>query len=83
MIELDCGDNSCMFAKKKVGMRTNSGCQCFCNNGFSKSAVRAAYELLPALLEARKLAEEWRDTAIEYVKRGWGWDEKYLPWEEK
>jgi CRISPR/Cas system-associated endonuclease Cas3-HD len=33
--------------------------------------------------EARKLAEEWRDTAIEYVKRGWGWDEKYLPWEEK
>jgi hypothetical protein len=87
MIELDCGDNSCMFAKKKVGMRTNSGCQCFCNNGFSKSAVRAAYELLPALLEARKLAEEFaseitrlrcnRTDTTAFSGR------PKLPWEEK
>jgi len=26
--ELDCGDNSCLFASKKVGMRTNGGCRC-------------------------------------------------------
>jgi hypothetical protein len=25
----DCGDNSCMFADKKTGMRTNGGCRCF------------------------------------------------------
>lgn len=24
----DCGDSSCMYAKKKTGMRTNGGCQC-------------------------------------------------------
>lgn len=28
MIELDCGDNSCMFATRKGGMRTNGGCRC-------------------------------------------------------
>jgi hypothetical protein len=27
--ELDCGDNSCLFALKKGGMRTNGGCCCF------------------------------------------------------
>ena len=25
---LDCGDNSCMFAMKISGMRTNGGCRC-------------------------------------------------------
>jgi septal ring factor EnvC (AmiA/AmiB activator) len=27
-IELDCGDNSCIFATDKKGMRTNGGCRC-------------------------------------------------------
>ena len=26
---LDCGDNSCRFALRKGGMRTNGGCRCF------------------------------------------------------
>jgi len=26
---LDCGDNSCLFAEKRTGMRTNGGCCCF------------------------------------------------------
>lgn len=26
--ELDCGDNSCKYAKAKGGMRTNAGCRC-------------------------------------------------------
>lgn len=26
---LDCRDNSCLFATKKDGMRTNGGCRCF------------------------------------------------------
>ncbi len=25
---LDCGDNSCRFALRKGGMRTNGGCRC-------------------------------------------------------
>lgn len=27
----DCGDNSCYFAIKKEGMRTNGGCRCYKN----------------------------------------------------
>lgn len=30
--DLDCGDNSCFYAKKKGGMRTNGGCRCVSNN---------------------------------------------------
>ena len=26
--KLDCGSNSCEFAKNKSGQRSNSGCQC-------------------------------------------------------
>ncbi len=26
--DIDCGDNSCRFARKKGGMRTNGGCRC-------------------------------------------------------
>lgn len=26
--DVDCGDNSCLYAKKKTGMRTNGGCSC-------------------------------------------------------
>ncbi len=28
----DCGDNSCRFALKKEGMRTNGGCRCMRNH---------------------------------------------------
>lgn len=28
MGDFDCGDNSCVFATKKGGMRTNGGCAC-------------------------------------------------------
>lgn len=24
----DCGDNSCLYAEKRTGMRTNGGCRC-------------------------------------------------------
>ena len=26
--ERDCGDNGCLYAKKRTGMRTNGGCTC-------------------------------------------------------
>ena len=35
-IEIDCGDNSCLFAPSKGGMRTNGGCRCLENAGFSR-----------------------------------------------
>lgn len=54
MIELDCGDNSCSFAKNKTGMRTNGGCRCFKNAGFGRSVIQSAHEMLPELLELRK-----------------------------
>lgn len=28
LLGLDCGDNSCLFAREKSGARTNGGCQC-------------------------------------------------------
>jgi hypothetical protein len=28
LLELDCGDQSCMYACQKTGMRTNGGCRC-------------------------------------------------------
>lgn len=29
MGDIDCGDNSCVFAWERRGMRTNGGCRCF------------------------------------------------------
>lgn len=26
--KLDCGDNGCLYAEEKGGMRTNGGCRC-------------------------------------------------------
>ncbi len=49
--ELDCGDNSCYFAKNKTGMRTNHGCRCFDKAGLrTRSTVAAAIEMLPKYL---------------------------------
>ena len=53
-MEIDCGDNSCAFATNKGGMRTNGGCRCFSNAGFSRSAVSAAHLMLPEVLRLRQ-----------------------------
>lgn len=54
-MNLDCGDNSCYFAKNKTGMRTNGGCSCFERAGFrSRSIIQNAIEMLPELLALRK-----------------------------
>lgn len=36
---VDCGDNSCRFALKKGGMRTNGGCRCLSTNQMNASPV--------------------------------------------
>ena len=58
MSDIDCGDNSCMFAKHKGGMRTNGGCRCFENAGFVRSATRSAYQMLPEVLSLRARCAE-------------------------
>lgn len=52
--ELDCGDNSCHFAKNKTGMRTNGGCRCFTIHGYSRSAIQSAHLMLPDIIALRK-----------------------------
>lgn len=52
-MDLDCGDNSCRFAKNRGGMRTNGGCRCFENAGFGPSAVGAALQMLPEITRLR------------------------------
>lgn len=37
---MDCGDNSCLFARIKGGMRTNGGCRCLDQLGVERKAQR-------------------------------------------
>lgn len=64
MLELDCGDNSCYFAKDKGGMRTNGGCRCFSNAGFNRSLYKAALEMLPELLQLRKEVADLKEICL-------------------
>ncbi len=73
-IVLDCGDNSCHFAKEKTGMRTNGGCRCFDLAGIkSRSLVYDAIELLPKYLATRQQLEavdaerDWMRKAFEEI----------------
>lgn len=59
--DLDCGDNSCLFAKSKTGMRTNGGCRCLSHYGFSKSPLLAIKQMLPELLELREQVKQLRE----------------------
>lgn len=53
--KLDCGDNSCLFAENKTGMRTNGGCRCFAKHGFHRSPVSSAIKMLPIIISYRKV----------------------------
>lgn len=56
-IEIDCGDNSCLFAPSKGGMRTNGGCRCLENAGFSRSSHKSLLQMFPELLRLRAEVE--------------------------
>jgi len=58
--DLDCGDNSCMFKKTPGGMRTNGGCGCYENAGFSKSNHENMRAILPAYLKLKQENEEMK-----------------------
>ncbi len=55
-LDFDCGDNSCLFAKKRGGMRTNGGCRCTRNPGFSSrfKKILDHCEKLEEVVEAAK-----------------------------
>lgn len=55
---LDCGDSGCYFALSKGGMRTNGGCRCFANAGFSKGMHATAREMLLEVLKLRARVAE-------------------------
>lgn len=48
--DLDCGDQSCLFARDKSGQRTNGGCRCISN---ARPGVRQ--KLANLLAACRKL----------------------------
>lgn len=70
--ELDCGDNG--------GMRTNGGCRCFANAGFSRGMHASAREMLLVVLRLRACVTSLRMQAEEAIARwleseGWKFDE--------
>lgn len=94
-VNLDCGDNSCVFAPKenRGGMRTNGGCRCLENAGYHRSAIAAAYQMLPELLSLKAKLREvpWTEEELEkefnenirYVAEDWGIVQRIINWAEK
>lgn len=66
MVDLDCGDNSCRFAKVRGGMRTNGGCGCFEKAGYSRSAIKSAEQMLLDVLALRARVKELEEMVIAY-----------------
>ena len=59
--ELDCGDNGCYFATSKGGMRTNGGCRCLSNAGFSKGMHSTLREMLLEVLKNRQMIADLKE----------------------
>lgn len=53
---LDCGDNSCLFATRRGGMRTNGGCRCI--ERLLDAAVAREREEHPVLCDVLMIADE-------------------------
>lgn len=58
---LDCGDNSCMFARQKTGMRTNGGCRCLKDLDYEPERRRKVRAHIADLEQRLVAAEEERD----------------------
>jgi hypothetical protein len=78
---IDCGDNSCLCASKRGGMRTNGGCRCFkAGHDYAENRAMAQRARLAVTYWRRRALRE--DTAhavrvtAEYLKGRWlGHDE--------
>lgn len=53
-LEMDCGDNSCLFAKTRGGMRTNGGCRCLENLGFHRGERESLRRMAAEVVSLRK-----------------------------
>jgi hypothetical protein len=42
LLGLDCGDNSCLCAARKGGMRTNGGCRCDISGAVARALACAS-----------------------------------------
>jgi hypothetical protein len=51
--KLDCGSNSCMFAAKKGGMRTNGPCTCLEDITGSRSTLQSLQIIVPEFLRLK------------------------------
>lgn len=63
MSELDCGDNSCLFATRKDGMRTNGGCRCI-PPGHARLSIK-----IQEILNERRRQDATIDALREEVER--------------
>lgn len=53
-LDMDCGDNSCLFAKTRGGMRTNGGCRCLESLGFSRGQTDSLRRMAAEVVSLRK-----------------------------
>lgn len=53
-LDMDCGDNSCMFATIRGGMRTNGGCRCLESLGFSRGPHESLRKMAAEIVSLRK-----------------------------
>lgn len=56
--EMDCGDNSCLFATSRGGMRTNGGCQCIENLQGQLAEANALTERLRSHIKMAEYAAD-------------------------
>lgn len=70
-LNLDCGDNSCRYAKSKSGMRTNGGCRCKKNMDENKKLAELFYQ------NKYTLKEGLADRIYQYVAHG---DSQHREW---
>ena len=54
----DCGDNSCMFAAVKGGMRTNGGCRCPSEGRSSSTKIKILVDISQAAYELAKFLDD-------------------------
>jgi hypothetical protein len=72
---IDCGDNSCRFAVKKGGMRTNGGCRCLSTGRSMMTAPpleRLAAVQAQLIQQLLKEVERLESEVQEYVERDAG-----------
>lgn len=64
----DCGDNSCPYAIKRGGMRTNGGCRCYRDSGFEARQYVLRLHHSAKASQSKDEIIEIAVEALEYIK---------------